>query len=104
MRAALFVFDDLAFPDIYDCVIRLSEIRICILLRVDLAGRCLVWFDVHSHFWCHGVEVGLVADVEILARVSNLVLDARLEVSDSHLVERRERRELLKSYVALDGG
>ena len=59
---------------------------------------------VQSHFRCHVVEVGLVADVEILTRVGNLVPDARLEVPDSHLVEGGERGELLESYVALDGG
>ena len=59
---------------------------------------------VHSDSWRHGVEVGLVADVEVLASVRDLVFDARLEVSDSHLVEGRKRRELLESYITFDGG
>ena len=67
-------------------------------------GRCSVCVDVQSHFRCHVVEVGLVADVEILTRVGNLVPDARFEVLDSHLVEGCERWELLESYVTLDGG
>ena len=69
-----------------------------------MAGRFLVAVDLQSHFRCNVVEVGLVADIEILTRVGNLVPDARFEVLDSHLVEGCERRKLLESYVALNGG